>query len=135
MTDEFIGKRFGKLTPLARHQGNGRARWLCECVCGKRKLVRTHDLTSGRTTSCGCSRYSHPRGPTKPVASGTHRFVRRLHAELVRQQTTPDRIADRAGVAASAIKNWLAGRSEPKIGSIDAVLQYLGVELIDRTEQ
>jgi hypothetical protein len=51
---DLVGQRFGKLTVLAR-AGNGRrghARWLCECDCNNRTIVRGADL--GRTRSCGC---------------------------------------------------------------------------------
>lgn len=57
---ELIGKTFGFLTvlglgePIKNSQGKWAKRWLCECICGKLKLIRTHNLTGGNAFSCGC---------------------------------------------------------------------------------
>lgn len=62
--NNLTGKRFGSLTvikqiedyvsPSGRHSG----RWLCRCDCEKHSLVEanSNNLTSGRTTSCGCGK-------------------------------------------------------------------------------
>lgn len=56
--------QFGRLTALKLHEikrykslknTQTKAYWLCVCMCGKEKVVRGEHLTSGRTTSCGCS--------------------------------------------------------------------------------
>lgn len=52
LDDRFIGKKFGKLTVL-EYVGNRKYRCLCEC--GKEKNIIGGSLTSGNTTSCGCS--------------------------------------------------------------------------------
>jgi len=39
----------------------GRVQWHCLCDCGKVAIVRGDNLTSGRTTSCGCG-----KGPKAP---------------------------------------------------------------------
>ena len=55
---DLIGKKFGRLTVVARADNdmNGNIRWVCKCDCGniKEKPVYTSSLTSGRTRSCGC---------------------------------------------------------------------------------
>lgn len=55
---ELIGQKFGRLTVVARGENapNGKARWICDCDCGKRKekSVTTYDLVSGKVKSCGC---------------------------------------------------------------------------------
>lgn len=33
---------------------NGRAYWLCECVCGKKIIVSAGALKKKHATSCGC---------------------------------------------------------------------------------
>ena len=51
------GDVFGRLTVLYRNiedQEYGRTSWNCRCECGKEKIVKTKDLKSGRTKSCGC---------------------------------------------------------------------------------
>lgn len=53
---DLRGKRFGRLTvrkiqriPFAREVS-----WLCECDCGRTKVILGGSLRSGYTTSCGC---------------------------------------------------------------------------------
>lgn len=55
---ERIGKRYGRLTAL-RFLGN--RRWLCRCDCGVEKAIRTGQLASGQTSSCGCYRVERGR--------------------------------------------------------------------------
>jgi hypothetical protein len=35
---------------------NGEAIWRCECVCGTGGIVRSSQLTMGKSLSCGCAR-------------------------------------------------------------------------------
>ena len=52
---DLTGKKFGKLTALRRLPNQGRRTiWECECECGNIVPVRTENLRSGHTTSCGC---------------------------------------------------------------------------------
>lgn len=48
---DITGKQFGRLT-VSHYVGNGQ--WECECECGNRVVVRTYNLNSGNTKSCGC---------------------------------------------------------------------------------
>lgn len=47
---------FGRLTVLNLHSqdANYNKRWLCQCVCGKTKVVLGTHLKNGHTSSCGC---------------------------------------------------------------------------------
>lgn len=53
---DLTGKRFGRLTVIERadNSGKGRVRWKCRCDCGNNSVVRSSDLLSGATKSCGC---------------------------------------------------------------------------------
>lgn len=52
---DLTGKKFGRLTALRRLPNQGRrTMWECECECGNIVAVRTENLRSGHTTSCGC---------------------------------------------------------------------------------
>lgn len=53
---ELTGQRFGRLVVLHRmpRRPDGRARWLCRCVCGRESVVDGKSLRSGNTKSCGC---------------------------------------------------------------------------------
>ena len=53
-----VGERFGKLTILAfDHEDHfGRRIYKTRCDCGKEVLVAYTSMSTGHTTSCGCSR-------------------------------------------------------------------------------
>lgn len=61
----LTGQTFGRWTVLAPSLPSckgSQSRWLCECVCGNRKSgVLYNALTTGRSTSCGCSRKKYSR--------------------------------------------------------------------------
>jgi len=47
------GMRFGFLTAKAKVRAST-ASWLCLCFCGNEINVRSANLLSGKTKSCGC---------------------------------------------------------------------------------
>lgn len=59
-----IGQRYGRLVVVSRdldkqqeyYNSTGRyvAFWNCKCDCGNDILVRSNNLLSGNTLSCGC---------------------------------------------------------------------------------
>lgn len=53
---DLTGQRFGRLVALYKcdFKLNNHYPWMCQCDCGKTKIIRTRDLVSGKTTSCGC---------------------------------------------------------------------------------
>jgi hypothetical protein len=52
---DFTGKLYGKLRVISFVERiNGVNIWLCKCECGNQKNIRSHNLTSGHTLSCGC---------------------------------------------------------------------------------
>ena len=59
------GQRFGKLTvkyqvdSIKESSGMLRTAWLCQCDCGNEVIVKTINLKSGDTQSCGCHVLSH----------------------------------------------------------------------------
>lgn len=58
---DLTGQQFGKLLVL-EYLGN--RKWKCECQCENKviRIVGGYDLTSGNTTSCGCSRNKPNKG-------------------------------------------------------------------------
>jgi len=57
----LVGMRFGRLTvedeqPLRKEKPSGQKyiMWKCKCDCGVELYVRSGDLLSGNTKSCGC---------------------------------------------------------------------------------
>lgn len=54
---DLTGQRFGRLTVLRETENlKGRTAWVCQCDCGRSAVVKTCDLRSGHTCSCGCLR-------------------------------------------------------------------------------
>lgn len=52
----LIGMRFGKLLVLEQAEStpDNAARWLCQCDCGNKIIVRGVSLRKGKVTDCGC---------------------------------------------------------------------------------
>ena len=61
---DMQGQVFGQLTAVEQGESDasGKARWWCDCTCGKRKLVRAINLKQGRTRSCGECGAAHQTG-------------------------------------------------------------------------
>ena len=62
--EDLTGKRFGKLTVLYRVEdyvqpsGQRKRMWHCKCDCGNECDIRSADLKTGNTKSCGCFQQS-----------------------------------------------------------------------------
>lgn len=53
---DLVGHKFGRLTVIKLDDNSvGRTKWVCQCECGKEKVVLGTSLTTGNTKSCGCS--------------------------------------------------------------------------------
>lgn len=60
----LAGGVYGRLTVLfdtGHRDGNGRVIWRCRCACGNERDAVGRDLSSGRTTSCGCKKSERAR--------------------------------------------------------------------------
>lgn len=72
---DLTGQRFGRLTVIedsGKRGKDGTIMWLCKCDCGNTKNVRTGNLISGNTKSCGClQRELVSEQKTKLIPSGT----------------------------------------------------------------
>lgn len=72
------GSHFGAWTVLERGPVNRRhdsAMWLCRCVCGTVRNVRSASLRKRGSLSCGCTRdYAHNTFPAGDVREFIHRF-------------------------------------------------------------
>jgi hypothetical protein len=71
---DLTGKRFGKLKAIMRtaNRGNHTA-WRCRCDCGKVSIIRTDNLTDGRSKSCGCLQRERAGRPQKKPTEGSSR--------------------------------------------------------------
>lgn len=61
---DLIGQKFGRLTVIGQAEpyADGRTRLLCRCDCGNEKAIKSFNVTSGRSKSCGCGRGSNKHG-------------------------------------------------------------------------
>lgn len=58
------GNRYGKLTVIGAEETIGsRARFLCQCDCGKKIVVVGKNLRTGNTQTCGCGRLKYFSNP------------------------------------------------------------------------
>lgn len=57
---DLTGKRFGRLVVIGKYEGDyhgdKRSLWRCQCDCGQETVVKSNNLKSGQTKSCGCLR-------------------------------------------------------------------------------
>lgn len=58
---DLTNQRFGKLTAIepTKERLNGQVVWKCLCDCGNEAYVRSYNLVSGSSQSCGCAMQSH----------------------------------------------------------------------------
>lgn len=64
---DLTGQKFGRLEVIKYLNDNY---WLCQCECGKITKVKSYNLTSNHTKSCGCLKnkaynYSHKQSKTR----------------------------------------------------------------------
>jgi len=53
---DLTGQSFNRWTVIKFHHSNKEAFWECLCLCGTIAIVRSGDLKSNRSKSCGCLR-------------------------------------------------------------------------------
>lgn len=55
---DLSGRKFGywKVIERSLNTKSGQTTWLCECKCGKRKIVQSSNLRNHSSESCGCIR-------------------------------------------------------------------------------
>lgn len=54
--NNLIGQKFERLLVIqsAKKDKWGKSQWLCQCDCGREKIILDFNLKSGNTKSCGC---------------------------------------------------------------------------------
>jgi hypothetical protein len=64
---DITGQRFGRLVVVQRANSTprGKARWLCQCDCGKAHVTTSENLRCGDTRSCGCRGRKYRHGLVK----------------------------------------------------------------------
>ena len=71
----LVGQSFGRLKVLSHHSTEkGGKRYLCQCDCGRQKIIRGSSLTAGLSQSCG-SHSSFSGGVENQKKAGASRKV------------------------------------------------------------
>lgn len=87
---DLVGQRFGRLVVesyagIKGKKNSAKRLWNCVCDCGNKSLVRTGNLRSGISKSCG---YCNPRGSsllTRTKLAGLTEKEKRRSSVLIRQ--------------------------------------------------
>lgn len=129
------GLKFSRLTVLGfagyafTPKGQKYTRWHCICDCGKGRVVRTTDLTSGRSASCGCRRREQIITHGHTVGGSSTTFTTWIG--MIQRTTNPNnpRFADYGGRGIIVDPTWLKfeafladmGESPSKLHSLDRI--------------
>lgn len=80
----LVGNKYGKLLVLEESASNSPQRmWKCQCECGNITYVKSYTLTSGHTTSCGCTR-SEKNSLNEVFISN---FLKSQHVEFIPEKS------------------------------------------------
>lgn len=98
------GTTFGRWTVIEEApQSYGRRAMLCECECGKQKIVNLHTLRHGLTKSCGCVRREPDWHPPNFKDLTGERFGKLIVVRYVGPRTHNTRTNRRANM----VTDWL----------------------------
>lgn len=103
---DLTGQRFGRLVVLQRDEDKCKhPTWLCACDCGKSKVVRSSDLTTGKQTSCGCRR----KEGTHTIHGKTNDRIHRIWSNMKSRCTNANIRAykDYGGRGITVCEEWL----------------------------
>jgi hypothetical protein len=71
--EDLTGRRFGRLVVVRRAPNRNRqVYWECRCDCGETSVVRSMNLVSGSTQSCGCYSRDQKRATVLARNAGGH---------------------------------------------------------------
>ena len=82
---EMIGKTFGKLTVLSyAYSKNQKRYYLCQCECGKTKVISGSDLSTNNTKSCGCTQSMGEENIKKILSSNNYPYIPQITFDTCR---------------------------------------------------
>ena len=126
-----VGQKYGRLTVVERSgtSSSGQATWRCVCECGNKSVVRSSELRSGKTRSCGCLRYEESCRHLKEFREYAH-YVHG-HCPASGPSQTYKSYQDAKGRCTNprnkAYKNYGARGIQFKFTSFDHFLQEMGI--------
>lgn len=106
---DLTGREIGnwKVISFSGVSKQGCAEWLCECRCGKRKIVSGHAMRSGKIKSCGCLNIERTKeANTKHGMKGTRLY--RIWQGMRQRTKNPNNheYSDYGGRGIELYKDW-----------------------------
>ena len=102
----LIGQSFGRLIVIDKKDADswGANRWLCQCKCGRKKIVTESNLIHGHTKSCGCLRVKHDH-----TTNGKQSAQYKSWYSMIQRCTNPSnkRYKDYGGNGINVCEEWL----------------------------
>lgn len=128
--NDLTGRQFGRLTVLSRanNSAHGDAMWKALCLCGAETIVRSCNLVSGNTASCGCARVD--RATVRPADVRA-----RANARKIERYRTDPKFNLRARMANAiriSLRRTSGGR---KAGKWEMLVGYSCADLYVRLQQ
>lgn len=114
---DLTDRNFGRLTviDIAGLDGTGHKLWSCLCDCGNQIKTYAHNLTSGKTRSCGCLRNektaSRGRDRQVPVAIGARYAMLVVLAEAGRGAQNRVMVRARCDCGRETVAAWINVRN------------------------
>lgn len=89
---DLTGQRFGYLTVQFRIRRSqcSKVYWSCSCDCGNTVEVRSYDLTSGHTQSCGCLRSKNLSDGIRYKHGLSFSHLYRVWASMISRTSNPN---------------------------------------------
>jgi len=106
---DLIGRKFGRLTVMKRHEGEStkNSSWLCLCNCGQKRVVTRPNLINNHSKSCGC--LSRELTKTRSITHGkTYSVAYRRWSDMKTRCKNPDTkgYKNYGGRGISICKEW-----------------------------
>ena len=129
---DLSGKRFGKLLAMqvARRssRSSGPILYKCVCDCGNVCIVRSNNLRSGNTTSCGCARDAL-NGAFSPNPKRLYNSWRAMKARC--QSPNNNRYRLYGGRGISVCREWQTFRNFEEWALKNGFENHLSIDRID----
>jgi len=131
---DLTGKKFNNWSVLKLESNrDGTNYYACKCTCGNEGIVRSTDLKTNRSKSCGClSKYSHdPR-----LATANHIFFHYNDGDLTFQEffdltQKPCHYCDSSFTNRSNRYEWIGSQRRKDFNISSATFLYNGLDRID----
>ncbi len=136
---DLIGQKFGRLTVIGIDEDYKfkyrRTKWLCKCDCGNIRSVRTQQLRTKTTQSCGCLRKQLAKERTAPPILICQKYVYTNYKSRARQKNFDFDISLDYFTSLTQEKCFYCNASPSnKVKRLDYEFFYNGIDRIDSTK-